>query len=238
MIRILLADDHPAFRRGLQLILQDLADVEVCALAEDGEQAVELAARFRPQVVVMDLRMPGLDGVEATERITALPAAPGVLVLSMFGDEDLVLAALRAGARGYLLKGAGEVEIERAVRAVAAGEAIFDAQIAERVIAHFTAGAGSVHGALPLLTDREAQVLELMARRLGNAAIAAQLGVALKTVRNHVSNILAKLQVPERHAAVQRLQVARGGTGPARGVSPAAGRDPTAGSTGMRPERE
>lgn len=205
MIRILLADDHPVFRRGLDLVLSGIADFQVCAIAEDGGQAVELSELHRPDVVIMDLRMPVLDGIAATGRLVSRTPPPAVLVLSMFGDEDLVLAALRAGARGYLLKGAGEVQIERAVRAVAAGEAIFDAQIASRVLAYFDQPTDPARAALPMLTERELQVLRLMDRDLGNAAIAAELGVALKTVRNHVSNILAKLQVRDRYEAMQRL---------------------------------
>lgn len=205
MIRILLADDHPVFRRGLELVLSGIADFQVCAIAENGEQAVELAAMHRPEVVIMDLRMPLVDGIGATGRIVSRNPAPAVLVLSMFGDGELVLAALRAGARGYLLKGAGEEQIERAVRAVAAGEAIFDAQIAARVLAQFDQAVDPAVSALPMLTERELQVLRLLDQGLGNAAIAAELGVALKTVRNHVSNILAKLQARDRHEAVQRL---------------------------------
>lgn len=205
MIRILLADDHPVFRRGLELVLSGIADFQVCAIAENGEQAVELAAMHRPEVVIMDLRMPLVDGIGATGRIVSRNPAPAVLVLSMFGDGELVLAALRVGARGYLLKGAGEEQIERAVRAVAAGEAIFDAQIATRVLAQFDQAVDPAVSALPMLTERELQVLRLLDQGLGNAAIAAELGVALKTVRNHVSNILAKLQARDRHEAVQRL---------------------------------
>ena len=205
MIRILLADDHPVFRRGLELVLSGIADFQVCAIAENGEQVVELAAMHRPEVVIMDLRMPLVDGIGATGRIVSRNPAPAVLVLSMFGDGELVLAALRAGARGYLLKGAGEEQIERAVRAVAAGEAIFDAQIATRVLAQFDQAVDPAVSALPMLTERELQVLRLLDQGLGNAAIAAELGVALKTVRNHVSNILAKLQARDRHEAVQRL---------------------------------
>ncbi|NAZ17425.1 response regulator [Glutamicibacter soli] len=204
-MRILLADDHPVFRRGLELVLSGIADFQVCAIAENGEQAVELAAMHRPEVVIMDLRMPLVDGIGATGRIVSRNPAPAVLVLSMFGDGELVLAALRAGARGYLLKGAGEEQIERAVRAVAAGEAIFDAQIATRVLAQFDQAVDPAVSALPMLTERELQVLRLLDQGLGNAAIAAELGVALKTVRNHVSNILAKLQARDRHEAVQRL---------------------------------
>lgn len=205
MIRILLADDHPVFRRGLELVLSGVADFQVCAIAENGEQVVELVAMHRPEVVIMDLRMPLVDGIGATGRIVSRNPAPAVLVLSMFGDGELVLAALRAGARGYLLKGAGEEQIERAVRAVAAGEAIFDAQIAARVLAQFDQAVDPAVSALPMLTERELQVLRLLDQGLGNAAIAAELGVALKTVRNHVSNILAKLQARDRHEAVQRL---------------------------------
>ena len=135
MTRVLVADDHPAFRRGLELMLGDVDDVEIVGFAETGAKAVELAEELAPDVVLMDLRMPDLDGIEATRRITRLAAAPAVVVLTMFEDDDSVFAAMRAGARGYLLKGADQDEIVRAIRAAAAGEAIFGPEIAARVIA-------------------------------------------------------------------------------------------------------
>jgi DNA-binding NarL/FixJ family response regulator len=159
-------------------------------------------------VVLMDLRMPDLDGIEATRQLTLRTPAPAVVVLTMFEDDESVFAAMRAGAVGYLLKGAGEDEIVRAIRAAAAGEAIFGPEIARRVLAHFAIGAGSNTLAFPTLTDREREVLELIAAGTGNATIAHQLMISLKTVRNHVSNIFTKLQVSDRSAAIVKAREA------------------------------
>jgi DNA-binding NarL/FixJ family response regulator len=205
MIRLLVADDHPAFRRGLELMLADVDDIEIVGEAQTGLHAVELAAELSPDVILMDLRMPGLDGIEATRRVTRLSSAPAVLVLTMFEDDDSVFAAMRAGARGYLLKGAEQDEIVRAIRAVAAGEAIFGPEIAQRVIAYFASGTGTA-AAFPALTQREREVLDLVAAGKGNATIAHELMISLKTVRNHVSNIFTKLQVSDRSAAVVKAR--------------------------------
>jgi DNA-binding NarL/FixJ family response regulator len=214
-IRVLVADDHPAFRAGLQLMLADAADLEVVGLAENGDQAVELAEPLRPDVVVMDLRMPGLDGIGATRRLLELDPAVGVVVLTMFEDDDSVFAAMRAGARGYLLKGAEQDEILRAIRAVAAGEVLLGSSIARRVIEHFSSGDGSTRAAFPALTERERQVLDLIAAGKGNAVIAHELVLSLKTIRNHVSNIFTKLQVSDRAAAIVKARDAGFGA-PAR----------------------
>ncbi|MDQ1599005.1 MAG: hypothetical protein QOD68_479 [Actinomycetota bacterium] len=214
-IRVLVADDHPAFRAGLQLMLADAPDLEVVGLAENGDQAVELAEPLRPDVVVMDLRMPGLDGIGATRRLLELDPAVGVVVLTMFEDDDSVFAAMRAGARGYLLKGAEQDEILRAIRAVAAGEVLLGQSIARRVIEHFSSGDGSARAAFPALTERERQVLDLIAAGKGNAVIAHELVLSLKTIRNHVSNIFTKLQVSDRAAAIVKARDAGFGA-PAR----------------------
>jgi DNA-binding NarL/FixJ family response regulator len=214
-IRVLVADDHPAFRAGLQLMLADAVDLEVVGLAENGDQAVELAEPLRPDVVVMDLRMPGLDGIGATRRLLELDPAVGVVVLTMFEDDDSVFAAMRAGARGYLLKGAEQDEILRAIRAVAAGEVLLGQSIARRVIEHFSSGDGSARAAFPTLTERERQVLDLIAAGKGNAVIAHELVLSLKTIRNHVSNIFTKLQVSDRAAAIVKARDAGFGA-PAR----------------------
>jgi DNA-binding NarL/FixJ family response regulator len=208
MIRLLVADDHPAFRRGLELMLTGIADIEIVGEAETGERAVELTASCTPDVILMDLRMPGLDGIEATRRLTRSGSAAAVVVLTMFEDDDSVFAAMRAGARGYLLKGAEQDEIVRAIRAAAAGEAIFGPEVAQRVIAHFTSGSGSTAAAFPSLTDREREVLEMVAAGKGNATIAHELMISLKTVRNHVSNIFTKLQVSERSQAIVKAREA------------------------------
>ena len=152
--------------------------------------------------------MPGLDGIEATRRLTRGANPPAVIVLTMFEDDDSVFAAMRAGASGYLLKGAEQDQIVRANRAAAAGEAIFGPEIARRVITHFASGAGSAPAAFPSLTDREREILELVAAGKGNAAIAHELVISLKTVRNHVSNIFAKLQVSDRAVAIVKARQA------------------------------
>lgn len=208
MTRLLIADDHPAYRRGLELMLVDTDDIQIVGEADTGERAVELAASLAPDVILMDLRMPGLDGIEATRRLTRSGSAAAVVVLTMFEDDDSVFAAMRAGARGYLLKGAEQDEIVRAIRAAAAGEAIFGPKIAQRVIAHFANGSGSTAAAFPSLTEREREVLEMVAAGKGNATIAHELMISLKTVRNHVSNIFTKLQVSERSQAIVKARQA------------------------------
>jgi DNA-binding NarL/FixJ family response regulator len=205
-IRVLIADDHPAFRAGLKLMLGISDDVDVVGEAEDGNAVVTMTRELEPDVVVMDLRMPGLDGIEATRRLLEDDPSLGVVVLTMFEDDESVFAAMRAGARGYLLKGAEQDEILRGIRAIAAGEAIFGPSIARRVVEHFATGTGSAKAAFPTLTDREREVLELIAAGKGNAAIAHELMLTLKTVRNHVSNIFAKLQVADRAAAIVRAR--------------------------------
>jgi DNA-binding NarL/FixJ family response regulator len=206
--RLLIADDHPAFRRGLELMLADVDDVEIVGAAETGLRAVELAEQLSPDVILMDLRMPDLDGIEATRRLSRSTPAAAVVVLTMFEDDDSVFSAMRAGARGYLLKGAEQDEIARAISAAAAGEAIFGPEIAQRVIAHFASGAGSTAATFPSLTDREREVLEMIAAGKGNATIAHELMISLKTVRNHVSNVFTKLQVSDRSAAIVKAREA------------------------------
>ena len=206
MNRLLIVDDHPAFRRGLELMLSDVDDIEVVAQAASGEEAVELAAQATPDVVLMDLRMPGLDGIESTRRLKRLHSSLSVVVLTMFEDDASVFAAMRAGARGYVLKGADQDEIERAVRAAAAGEAIFGPAIADRVILHFAQGGDHPRATFPSLTQREREVLSLIANGKGNAAIAHELGINLKTVRNHVSNVFTKLHVSDRASAIVKAR--------------------------------
>jgi DNA-binding NarL/FixJ family response regulator len=208
-IRVLIADDHPIFRDGLRGTFNSVAYTEVVAEAATGEEAVEAAATHQPDVVVMDLHMPGLNGIEATRHIVHHSPHIGVLVLTMFEDDASVFAAMRAGARGYLLKGADKAEILRALHAVASGEAIFGPDIARRVIEYFSAP--QVPGpplAFPELTEREREVLDLIAQGHNNEAIARQLVLSHKTVRNHVSNIFAKLQVADRAQAIVRARKA------------------------------
>jgi DNA-binding NarL/FixJ family response regulator len=201
-IRVLIADDHPLFRDGLTALLTDGPDTEPVGAAANGTEAVDLARETQPDVVVMDLNMPGLNGVEATRRIVADSPHIAVLVLTMFDDDDSIFSALRAGARGYLLKGADQEQIRAAIRAAANGEIIFGTQLATRMLAYFTTGASAPPQAFPQLTDREREVLDLVAQGQANTAIAAKLGLSQKTVRNHVSNILTKLQVADRAQAI------------------------------------
>ncbi|MGH2827573.1 MAG: response regulator, partial [Actinomycetota bacterium] len=191
-LRVAIADDHPVFRDGLGALLSSLPDVEVVGEASTGEEAVTLAQRLHPDVVVMDLNMPDVNGIEATRRIIQDDPHANVLMLTMFEDDDSVFAAMRAGARGYLVKGSNQTEIIRAIEAVGAGEAVFGPPIAQRMIEYFsTARTESGETAFPQLTDRERQVLDLIAQGNSNQAIAQSLVLSPKTVRNHVSNIFA-----------------------------------------------
>jgi DNA-binding NarL/FixJ family response regulator len=204
-IRLLIADDHPVFRQGLRVMLDSTDDFEVIGEAADGDEAVSRALELQPDVVLMDLRMPGLNGIDATRRILGAQPDIGVLVLTMFEDDDSVFAAMRAGARGYLLKGSEQDEVLRAIRSIASGEAIFGPAIASRLIAYFSSANTS---AFPELTDREREVLELIAQGKNNQAIANELVLSLKTVRNHVSNVFNKLQVTDRAGAIVKAREA------------------------------
>jgi DNA-binding NarL/FixJ family response regulator len=217
-LRLLIADDHPAFRAGLRLLLESLSDFEVDVVgeAENGEQALAAAIELSPDVIVMDLQMPGLGGIETTRRVVAAAPHVRVLVLTMFEDESSVFAALRAGAHGYVLKGAGQEQLARAIQAVSEGESIFSPAIAKRVIDSFARTAVSERPLVfPELTQREREVLDLIARGLSNPDITRQLVLSPKTVRNHVSNILAKLQARDRSAAIVRAREAGLGLDPA-----------------------
>lgn len=199
MTRVLVVDDHPIFRDGLAALLTTVADVELVGEAGDGESAVRLAAALRPDVVLMDLNLPGIPGIEATRRIVREVPGAAVLVITMVDDDATVLAAMRVGARGYVLKGAGQAELMGAVRTVAAGGAVFGAGVAGAVLA------GSRTGGAPL-TDREAEVVALIADGRSNPEIARELGIGLKTVQNHVSRILTKMQVRDRTQAALRMR--------------------------------
>lgn len=214
MIRVLLVDDHPVFRHGLRSLLAVEPGVDVVAECADGDAAVTLVAELGPDVVVMDLHMPGLDGVEATRRISATHPATGVLVLTMFEDDDSVFAAMRAGARGYLVKGADSPDVLRAIQGVASGEAIFGPSVALRILGYLTRPLSTRdERVFPELTEREREILELVASGTGNAAIANRLSLSPKTVRNNVSSIFAKLQVADRAEAIVRARRAGLGLG-------------------------
>jgi DNA-binding NarL/FixJ family response regulator len=205
-LRVLVADDHPLFRAGLTMALELGGSVELVGEARTGAEAVAAASELQPDVVVMDLHMPDLNGIEATRRIVAERPQTGILVLTMFEDDESVFSAMRAGARGYLLKGAGPEEISRAIEAVGRGEAIFGSAIARRIIEFMTAPRQPEP--FPELTDREAEVLELIAQGWSNGRIAEHFTLSTKTVRNHVSNIFTKLRVPDRPQAILRAREA------------------------------
>ena len=208
-IRLLIADDHPFFRDGLRVLLEATPEMAVVGEAADGDAVIALAERLQPDVILMDLKRPGANGIEATRRILAASPHVAVLVVTMYEDDDSVFAALRAGARGYLLKGADEEELLRAIRGVARGEAIFGPVIARRLLRFFAAPALSAPPpAFPQLTEREREILALVARGCPNLDIAGRLFLSPKTVRNHVSNILSKLQVADRAGAIVRAREA------------------------------
>jgi len=205
-IRILIADDHPLFRDGLRALLESVPDLQVMGEATTGHEVVAQAASLQPDVILMDIQMPGMNGIEATRRILHSSPHIRILILTMFEVDESVFAAVRAGARGYLLKGAVQEETLRAIRAVNNGEAIFGPVVAERLMHYFgstrsTAKSGPAQF-FPELTEREYEILTLIAQRKSNADIAAHLVLSPKTVRNHVSNILSKLQVADRTEAM------------------------------------
>jgi DNA-binding NarL/FixJ family response regulator len=206
-MRAVVADDHPVFRQGLRVLLEDLG-VEVVGEASDGLEAIQISEQTRPDVVLLDLQMPGVGGIEATRRLSATMPEVRILVLTMMDDDAAVFAAIQAGALGYLLKGSGRAEIARALAAVAAGEAVYGPEVARRVRAFFTAGAGVAAKPFPELADREREVLDLMAAGLSNPAIASRLYLSEKTVRNYVTNIFVKLGVPDRSSAIVKAREA------------------------------
>jgi len=207
-IRVLIVDDHPHFRDGLRGLLLSASDLEVIGEAGDGREAISLAERLQPDVILMDLGMPGVNGIEATRAILRTSPHISILVISMQEDDDSVFAALQAGARGYLLKGALKAEILRSIRAVVSGEAIFGPAIARRLMQYFAAPPPSAPpDAFPELTGREHEIL-VIARHETNPEIAKRLYLSPKTVRNHVSNIFTKLQVADRAQAIIRAREA------------------------------
>jgi DNA-binding NarL/FixJ family response regulator len=206
-IRILLVDDHDFFREGMRGLLATVPGTDVVAEASSGEAAIAVATKLQPDVVLMDLKMSGMNGIDATRQIVATSPHVGVLVLTMFEDDDWVFAAMKAGARGYLLKGSNQEEIVRAIRAVGNGEAIFGPGVARRLMRYFDTPAPlPASPIVPGLTERETEVLALIAQGLTNQQIADRLFVSVKTVRNHVSNVISKLQVADRAQAALRAR--------------------------------
>jgi DNA-binding NarL/FixJ family response regulator len=213
-LRVLIVDDHPVYRDGLRALLGSLPGVELVGEAEDGDAAIRLAEQLAPDVVLMDLGMPGRSGIDATRAITTHQPDVGVLVLTMFEDDDSVFSAMRAGARGYLLKDADRGELARAIESIGNGGAIFGSGVARRVQAFFAASASLRVEPFPDLTAREREVLDRIARGEANGMIAARLAISGKTVRNHVSTILAKLMVADRSQAIVRAREAGLGSEP------------------------
>lgn len=208
-VRLLVVDDHTLFRDGLRALFGSIDDIDVVGEASNGEQAVSQVAELRPDIVLMDVQIPEVNGIEATRRIVSAHPDVGVIVVTMLEDNDSVFAAMRAGARGYILKGADQDEMLRAIRSVAAGEALFGADIADRLVAFFNdARRPPGDPAFPELTEREREVLDLIAKGWTNAKIAEALVISTKTVSNHCSNIFSKLQVADRTQALLRAREA------------------------------
>lgn len=206
-LRVVLVDDHPMFRQGLRTLLEDLG-VTVVAEAADGESGVAAVVEHRPDVVFMDLQMPGVSGVEATRRLTDREPDVKVLVLTMVEDDQAVFAAIQAGALGYLLKGAGQEEISRALASVATGQAVYGAGIARRLRGFFAGGGNASAKPFPSLSEREREVLGLIAEGASNTDIARRLFLSDKTVRNYVSSIFAKIDVAGRPEAIVKAREA------------------------------
>ncbi len=207
-LAILIADDHPLFRKGMRALLSSMPEVELAGEATSGEEAIRLAEKLQPDMILMDLQMPGGGGLVAIRQIVQTSPHIRILVLTMFQDDDSVFAALRAGARGYILKDMDDEEITRAILAVGSGEAIFSPAIAERMMQFFSARPALPASLFPELTESERNVLALMARGVNNEEIARQLSFSPKTVRNYVSNIFSKLQVADRAQAIVKAREA------------------------------
>ncbi len=206
-LRVLIADDHPLFRKGMRALLTATAGTEVIGEATTGQEAIELAAALQPDVILMDLQMPGINGIEATRQILHTSPHIRILVVTLFEDDASIFSALRAGARGYILKDAQEEEMLRAIRAVGSGEAIFSPAIATRLMDFFAAPRPAVPKEIfPTLTEREREILQMIARGRTNNDIAKELALSSKTVGNYVSNIFSKLQVADRAHAIIRAR--------------------------------
>lgn len=205
-IQILIADDHTLFRDGLKALFASVPDTAVIGEAATGKAAITMAENLQPDIALMDIQMPDMNGIDATRQIVQTSPHIGVIIVSMFEDDESLFAAMRAGARGYVLKGADQEEMLRAIRAVSRGEALFGPAIAARLTSFFTTSGSLAATAFPDLTEREREVLQHLAQGLSNHEIAGRLDITVKTVRNHVSNIFSKLQVVDRVQAVIRAR--------------------------------
>ena len=212
-IKVLIADDHVFYREGVRALLSSVSEIEVVGEANDGEEAIGQASDLKPNVILMDLKMPDMNGIDATRRIHETHPNIGVLVITMFDDDDSVFAAMRAGARGYLLKDADKDEVVRAIIAVERGEAIFSPAIAQRMMQYFSSSPSAQSkknqpDEFAELTERELEILDLIARGHNNLTISNKLSLSIKTVQNYVSSILTKLQVSDRSQAIVRAREA------------------------------
>jgi DNA-binding NarL/FixJ family response regulator len=205
-LKVVIADDHAVVRTGLSALLSSMEGIEVAGVARDGREAVDRVLDCRPDVAIIDLSMPQLDGLGAIRELKRLVPNTAVLVLTMFDDDESVFEAMQAGARGYVLKGAEQEEIERALRAVVAGELILGPGAANRALAFFSSRPAQPGQQFPELTPREREILDALATGLSNSAIARRLGIATKTVANNISSIFSKLQVTDRTQAVIRAR--------------------------------
>ena len=212
-IKVLIADDHVFYREGVRALLGSVTEVEVIGEANNGEEVIVQAGNIQPDVILMDLKMPGMNGIDATRRIHETHPEIGVLVITMFDDDDSVFAAMRAGARGYLLKDADKDEVVRAIIAVERGEAIFSPAIAQRMMQYFSSSPSASSkknqpDEFAELTERELEILDLIAQGHNNLTISNKLSLSIKTVQNYVSSILTKLQVADRSQAIVRAREA------------------------------
>ncbi|MGM0881713.1 MAG: response regulator transcription factor [Bacillota bacterium] len=209
-LRILIADDHPLFRHGVSTLLLTIPDMEVAGEATSGEEAVAMAERLIPDVILMDIRMPGLNGIEATQRINKSVPSINILILTMFQDDASVFTAMRSGAKGYVLKDADKDELLHAIRAVGSGQAIFSSGIASKMMEYFAATRPAASEVwFPALSTREREVISLMAEGLSNSDIAGKLSLSGKTVANYITNILNKLHVADREEAIRLAKESR-----------------------------
>lgn len=207
-VRIVIVEDHPLYRKGLRTLVSGVDDFEVVGEAGDGASGVALTLDLLPDVVLMDLQLPGQSGFSAIREVVAASATTRILVVTLFEDDDSLFAALRAGARGYMLKDADEADLVRAIRSIAAGESLFSAGVASRVLTYFQQVRPVAPQVFPTLTERERDILHLIAKGKSNAFIAAELSLSVKTIANNVSNIFGKLQVADRAEAIVRAREA------------------------------
>lgn len=215
-VQVLLADDHTLFRSGMQALLSLFPDIQVVGEASTGEEAISKSEVLQPDIILMDIQMPGVNGIEATRRIAHASPNVGIIIVTMFEDDDSVFSAMRAGARGYILKEADKAEVLRAIRAVASGEAIFSPAIARRMVHFFSRPQPAPVQTFPELTKREREILDLIARGENNTSISQHLVLSPHTVRNHISNIFSKLQIADRAEAIIRAREAGLGIDPSQ----------------------